>query len=340
MVKLKSLVVTMVVATAFFGLAIFGAEHAYAGACDKSPETTKITVMADWLAWAVQAPVLSAIQNGYYKDEGLEVELIQPAQAADPIRLVAAEKVQFTMTYVPEVLMARDADIPVVSIAVVLRPLPSALMVLPDSGIKGPADLKGKTLGVNPIPLMTTGVKTLLATAGLTMDDVKVVDPGYGVVALLMAGKVDAGWALTYAEGMVATEALAKEGKPPVEFLMYRDYGVPDYYFEVLAANENWLKINAATTCRFLRATTRGFETYEKNPEPMIKWMAEENEVFTIEQHRKIVELTMADWTDEDGNLWVQDVKIWAETQDWLVEEGLLSAPADPESYFTNAYLP
>ena len=56
----------------------------------------------------------------------------------------------------------------------------------------------------------------------LTMDDVKVIDTGYGVVALLLVGKVDAGWALTYAEGMVATEALAKEGKPPVEFLMYR----------------------------------------------------------------------------------------------------------------------
>ncbi len=340
MVKLKSLVVTMAVATAFFGLAIFGAEHAYAGACDKSPETTKITVMADWLAWAVQAPVLSAIQNGYYKDEGLEVELIQPAQAADPIRLVAAEKVNITMTYVPEIFQARDTDIPVVAIAVTLRPLPTALMVLPDSGIKSPADLKGKTLGVNPIPSVTTGLKTLLATGGLTMDDVKLVDPGYGVVALQMAGKVDAGYVLTYAEGIVATEELAKEGKPPVEFLMYRDYGVPDYYYQLLAANEHWLKINAATTCRFLRATARGFETYKKNPEPMIEWMAAENEVFTIEQHRKIVELTMADWTDEDGNLWVQDVKMWAETQDWLVEEGLLSAPADPESYFTNAYLP
>ena len=340
MVKLKSLVVTMAVATAFFGLAIFGAERAYAGACDKSSETTKITVMGDWLAWAVQAPVISAMRNGYYKDEGLDVELIQPAQAADPIRLVAAEKVQFSMTYVPEIFQARETAIPVVAIAVTLRPLPTALMVLPDSGIKSPADLKGKTLGVNVVPSAMSGLRTMLATAGLTIDDVDIIDPGYGVVPLQLSGKVDAGYALTYFEGVLANEELAKEGKPPVEFLMYRDYGVPNYYYQLLAANEDWLKINAATTCRFLRATTRGFETFKKNPEPMIKWMADENEALTPEQHRKIVELTMADWTDEDGNLWVQDVKMWAETQDWLVEEGLISVPADPESYFTNDYLP
>ena len=340
MIKFKSLVATMAVATIFVGLAIFGAERAYAGACDSLPETTEITVMGDWLPWAVQAPVISAQQKGYYKNEGLSVRLIQPAQAADPIRLVAHEKVHFSMTYVPEIFQARETAIPVISVAATLRPLPTALMVLPDSGIESAADLKGKILGVNVIPSAMSGLHTLLASAGLTEDDVDIVDPGYGVVPLQLSGKLDAGYVLTYFEGILANEELAKEGKPPVKFLLYRDYGVPNYYYQLLAANEKWLAKNPATTCRFLRATKRGFEAFKKNPEPLIKHMAEANDALTLEQHRKIVEATMADWTDQNGNVWVQDVEVWKAAQDWAIKEGLITLSAEPDSYFTNDYLP
>ena len=68
----------------------FVATPASAGACDGTAEQAKITVVADWLPWAVQGPIMAAQQRGYYKDEGLEVDLISPANVADQLKMVSA----------------------------------------------------------------------------------------------------------------------------------------------------------------------------------------------------------------------------------------------------------
>src|ERR1700755_1170052 len=83
-------------------------QAASADSCGKAAESSKITLVADWLPWASQGPFYAASMKGYYKDEGLEVEIISPATDTDPIKLVARERAQFGMTYVPDIMAARD----------------------------------------------------------------------------------------------------------------------------------------------------------------------------------------------------------------------------------------
>ena len=78
-----------------------------AATCDGNPETTEITIMGDWLPWALQGPMFDAIRLGHYKDEGLDVELVSPATPADTVKLLATQEVEFAITYVPEIMMAR-----------------------------------------------------------------------------------------------------------------------------------------------------------------------------------------------------------------------------------------
>ena len=91
---LRQLAVGLVVAA---GLSLV-ATGAPAQSCPGKPETNKVILMADWLPVTVsQGPFWEAKLNGYYADEGLDVDIIAPANPADPIKLVARERVNFSL---------------------------------------------------------------------------------------------------------------------------------------------------------------------------------------------------------------------------------------------------
>lgn len=313
---------------------------AMAAPCDGPAETSEITVMGDWLPWASQGPMVEAQLKGYYEAEGLTVDLQAPAAIADPIKLVARDRVQFALTYVPDILQARDTGIPVISVATTLRPFAQGIMVPSDIGIDSLADLKGRTVGIVGSQAAQAGFATLLDSVGLTADDVTIVDPGYGVIQLLVAGTVDAGHGLIYAEPVAADEALKGLGRPPVNFYLYSEHGVPAYYYQLLAANEDWVKANPNTTCRFLRATMKGYEDFAADPEPANAFFAANNEVYTLDQHRDLTSRTIPDWKGANGEMFVQDEAVWKEAEAWALARGLIELGAEPSSYFTNDYLP
>jgi putative hydroxymethylpyrimidine transport system substrate-binding protein len=312
---------------------------AEAASCSAPAEEKEVTLMGDWLPWASQGPFIAADLAGYYKEEGLAFKLLAPANPADPIKLVARGKVQFSLTYVPEIMIARDTAIPVTSVATTLRVLSSGLFFKSDSGIKKPADLKGKTLGVGPKLDAQAYLASVLEAGGLTTKDVNVVDPGFSHVPMMMAGKLDAAHGLTYSEGLAADEELAKQGKPPVSWFMYKDYGVPAFYYQVLAANGDWAKRHPNTVCRFLRASLKGVDAWLNNPDAALTKIIKEDDAFTAEQHRKIFEATKTHWKT-DGVAFKQDAVVWTQARDWALKHKLVTVGDKPENYFTNAYLP
>ena len=339
MVKLKP--ITRLVSLLFLSAALSGiaTSPASAGACDVAAEQAKITVIGDWLPWSVQGPIFAAQQNGYYKEEGLEVDLVAPANVADQLKMVSAGRAEFSLVEASMIMAAREENIPIHSVAVMLRPLPLGLGVLGDSSITSPADLKGKIIGVNALPSALAMTRSALASAGLSESDVKFIDPGFGAIELLVTGKIDAAYMLENAEPIIAKDILAKEGKPPLRFLHFRDNGVPDFYYIVMAANENWTRQNPGSACRFLRATARGYRSFASNPGPVNKEMAAKNEIFTLEQHGKITEANADQWTDRNGKVFRQEAAVWKAAQAWAMKNKLVTKNEDVSNYFTNDYL-
>jgi putative hydroxymethylpyrimidine transport system substrate-binding protein len=313
---------------------------ALAGPCDKAPEASKITMMGDWVAWAAQGPMFAADMGGYYADEGLEFELISPTNPADTLKLVATGKVDLAMSYVTDLMMARDTGIPVTSIGALMRNLISGLMVRGDSGIKKPEDLKGLTIGVPAAPQFLAEANTLLASAGMTEADVVMVDPGYSGIQMFIAGKLDANYGGITADPYIVNPELAAQGEPPMDFLLYRDYGVPNYYFEIIVGNDDWLAAHPAAACRFMRATLKGLDDWIEDPEPAIAEMVATTDAYTLRQQQGIAYGTMADWKNESGKAFVQEFSTWDAAQDWALEHKLVSKKVDPASLFTNDYLP
>ena len=334
--RLGAVALSLAVAVGFWGNA------ADAAPCDGPAEVSSIVLMTDWLPVTLsQGPFWEAQLRGYYKDEGLDVELIAPANPADPIKLVARERVNFSLTYVPEVLMSRDTGIPVIAVATTLRKIVSGLTSLDESGISSPADLKGKTIGQNVKMDAQAYLDTVLADGGLSRQDVKVVDPGYAGISLALTGKVHAFHSLHYGEWMMINMELAKAGKNPARFLPYTDHGVPQFYYQLIVGSENWVKRNPHATCRFLRASRKGLETWLEDENSMaIQHAIKANDIFTEAMHRESERLAKPDWVAADGTVFHQVAGPWKTARDWAMEYKLISVGDDPGSYFTNDYIP
>jgi len=108
-----------------------------------APGTKPFTVMLDWFPNADHAALYAAIAHGDFRAVGLEVLPQTPAETAEPLKLLAAGKVDMAISYEPELLLARDEGLKLVSIgALVQRPLTS-IIAPPSSHIKSVADLAG-----------------------------------------------------------------------------------------------------------------------------------------------------------------------------------------------------
>ena len=314
------------------------AEEVAAEPCSGPAEVSDIKLMTDWFLWAATGPFAAAVEAGYYADEGMSVELIPAPDAAAPIKFAARGTVHFALSYVPETLLAQETGIPVISVGTTLRVLQSATAYWPDLGINEPADLAGKTIGVTADLQTQTYFDVLLASAGLTRDDVTVVDPGFASTQMLADREIDASAAQLVFTDTVRFPALVND--TPAHF-EYTHHGVPDYYWMLILTESDFAESNPNTVCRFLRATALGIDAYLENPDPANAYIAAENEWMSLEVHQAMGENLREFWKDADSGraLW-QDPAVWQAAHDWALEFGLIELDNDPSRYFTNAYLP
>src|ERR1700730_3361272 len=148
--------------------------------------------MLDFFPNADHAALYSAIAQGDFRADGLDVRAETPADPAEPLKLLAAGKVDMAISYEPELLLARDQGLKLVSVgALVQRPLTS-IIALPGQHVAKVADLAGKTVGTAGIPYQSAELRSALKTAGVSASKVKEVNVGFNLVPAMLSGKVAA----------------------------------------------------------------------------------------------------------------------------------------------------
>ena len=304
------------------------AEEAAAGPtdpCGGENETSTITIMMDWPAYWSWAALVAADDQGYYAEEGLKVDIIAPPSAAEPLKMLAADQVDFAINYVPALFTARAAGIDVKAVAAHQRNLSASLFWLPDAGIEGPQDFPGKTIGATAKLDENAYLDTLLEREEMTRDDITIVDPGFSWAPLLLEGSIDVAY------GVAPSPASMKGIGGPFNLvrLEYRDYGVPNYPWLLFVSSDAFLDANPAATCRFLRATDRGIAyaySDDATTEAMANMLHGINDGFAVQTNIDHSGLMRADFFDENGQ-WGKLVEAdWEAGRAWLVERGLLEA--------------
>lgn len=309
--------------------------------CDKPPEVKQMSMMMDWLPYFSWAPFIAAENEGFFADEGIEVNVIEPPSVADPIKLLVTNKVSFAISYVPALYSARDKGIPVKGIAALQRNLSAQLYWLPDTPIKSVADLKGKTIALTAKLDERAYVKALLASAGLTLKDVTTVNPGWASSRLLIDGKVDA------THGVVTNPAsVAGLGGPSsLKSFKYRDHGVPNYPWLVITSTDSFLAKNPAATCRFLRAASRGADVAVGRRSKTQALAVEINKMNPSYSTKTLVHharLMAPDFHDDQGRFGTLVIKDWETARAWMIDTGIIhkGSKVTANDVATNDYLP
>jgi NitT/TauT family transport system substrate-binding protein len=148
----------------------------------------KVTLQLKWVTQAQFAGYYVAKDKGFYKEEDLDVEIKPGGPDIAPAQVLAGGGADVVLDWMPSALATREKGVPLVNIA---QPFKSSGMMLTcrkDSGIKTPADFKGKTLGVwffgNEYPFLSWMSKLGIKTDG-SADGVKVLKQGFNVDPIL-----------------------------------------------------------------------------------------------------------------------------------------------------------
>jgi putative hydroxymethylpyrimidine transport system substrate-binding protein len=195
----------------------------------------KLTIMLDWFVNPDHAPLFVALEKGFFKEKGLEVELIAPANPNDPPKLVAAGKADIAVSYQHQHQMQVDQGLPLTRIATLVATPLNCLVVLADGGIRTIADLKGRTVGYSVGGFETALLEVMLEKEGLKLGDVKLVNVNFSLSPSLLSGQVDA---VIGAFRNFELNQMAIEKRPGRAFFV-EEYGVPAYDELILVAGKS-----------------------------------------------------------------------------------------------------
>jgi putative hydroxymethylpyrimidine transport system substrate-binding protein len=200
-------------------------------------ETKQLTLMLDWFVNPNHGPIVIAKERGYFKAQGLDVVIQEPADPSMPPKLVAANKVDLAITYQPNLTIDVAAGLPLIRSATLIATPLNALIIIDSekNKVKTLADLKGKKIGIAMAGNEEASIGTMLATAGVKYDEVQIINVGWALSSSVASGKVDAIWG-----GLrnFETNQLALEGFKSKAFFP-EEHGVPVYDELVIVANAN-----------------------------------------------------------------------------------------------------
>lgn len=221
----------------------------------------KITVLLDWFINPDHAPLYVALEKGFFKEKGLEVELIAPSNPNDPPKLVAAGKADIAVSYQHQHQMQVDQGLPLVRIATLIATPLNSLVVLDDGKINSIKDLKGKTIGYSVGGFETALLKVMLEKEGLGLDDVKLVNVNFSLSPSLFTGQADG---VIGAFRNFELNQMAIEKRPGRAFLV-EEYGVPSYDELILVANNK--SIADPKLRKFVDAVEEGVQYLVNHPD-------------------------------------------------------------------------
>ncbi len=245
----------------------------------------KMTVLLDWFVNPDHGPIIVAQEKGYFAEQGLEVEIVPPADPSAPPRLVAAGQADLAVSYQPQLHLQIHEGLPLKRVGTLVATPLNCLLVLEDGPIKSLADLKGKKIGFSVAGVEEAILTAMLNAHGVSLDDIEMINVNFSLSPSLMTGQVDA---VIGAFRNFELNQMDIEGVPGRCFYIEEE-GVPPYDELIYVANPETM--DKDMIARFLAATEKATQYIVNNPEK--SW-----EIFAATSPELQDELNARAWVD------------------------------------------
>ena len=245
----------------------------------------KLSLILDWFVNPDHGPIIIAAEKGYFAEQGLEVEIIPPADPADPPKLVAAGKADLAISYQPQLHLQVHEGLPLVRVGTLVATPLNCLLVLRDGKIRTLADLKGKKVGFSVAGVEEALLSAILKSHKLGFEDIELVNVNWSLSPSLMSGQVDA---VIGAFRNFELNQMDIEGVPGRCFYLEEE-GLPAYDELIYVANTSLRGDDRIT--RFLAATEKATQFIVNHPQK--SW-----EIFAATAKELQDELNRRAWRD------------------------------------------
>ena len=312
---------------------IFTVVSMAASACGSSDSEADVELVLDYLPGGIHAGIYSALGEGYFANNNINIDIQSPTSSADTLRLVLSGQASFGIAPIADVanLVAEGEDI---QVFMALEQVPlAALMSTEAIGITDPSQLTGATIGVTGIPSDEAVAKTILAASGVDPNSVEFITIGFDAVGNLLGQNVDAAIGFWSAEAVV----LELEGETPFVFRP-DEYGAPPYPELVVFASTDTIKKRSGVVQRFYDSLAEGYAFALANQEAAVQHLADNAEgidTFFSNAEFDKVEPYFLGPSGTFGE--ISDAAI-RDYLNWAASVGILTSV--PEDFITTKFLP
>jgi NitT/TauT family transport system substrate-binding protein len=296
----------------------------------------KVNLRLDWVFGSEHAPIFLAKEKGFFRDEGIDVNILAGEGSTVTVKLVGNRTTEVGYAGADQALMAYGRDLQVVSTAVILQKSPSAIIFPKSSGIKTLKDLYGKTLGVQ---LRSNTEKQWRAVEKIqNIDNSKIKEvPADRAIAQLIANKsIEAGVAFYFNDGL----KLVSDGTP-MDWILFSDVGL-QIYSTALVTNAELIKDNPDLVHRFTRAFVKGWVYSQAHPQEALDLFLKANPTvdpkYSALKLPEVLKLTQTADTQKNG-IGYSTKENWEAMQKALIDMGMMQTPVDVTKVFTNQFL-
>jgi len=265
-----------------------------------------VKIALDWTPNTNHTGIVVAQQLGYFAEEGLSVEIVQPGPTMS-IQLAASGQCEFAVSMQEYVTMARAQDVPVVSIAAVFPHNTSGFAAPTELGVLSPSDFENLRYGGWGSDLEAVMIRTVMEQHGGDFETVEMFNLGMlDFIYIPLTELAD----------------------------------VLDYYTPVIVTSEAMVSDNPEIVTRFTRALARGYTYAAQQPEAAASMLLS----FAPELDAELVrasQIWLSGQSETELLKWgVQKAETWERFAAWAFENALIENAIDPLAAFTNRFLP
>jgi NitT/TauT family transport system substrate-binding protein len=287
-------------------------------ACAPPATPDQIAVQIKWVHQAQSAGFYTALDQGFFADENLQVELLEGGPGVDPLDMLTSGQADFAVASPHSLLMAIDRGEELKAIATIFQISPVVFVSMPQSGITRPQDFSGKTISVIGVQELEIQLHAMLDFLGLEHESVTLVPHSYDYDRLV-SGQVDV-------QAFYTTSGLPRlqEAGYQVNLIYPGDYGV-HHTGDCIVTSASLLEQDPVLALRFLRAFSKGWryatEQQDQALETTMRYALEDD----LELQRSMLTASFPLISTGRQKIGGMDPHAWQSLHDALLDQGFIS---------------